>query len=54
MIAIYTRYEGCLICNALGPLLIVVRQQNLAQLLVSLYIGTTQSYTFLSLFNTAL
>jgi len=47
-------YEGRSICNVPDPVPIGVEQRNLAQLLVFLYIGTTQSYAFLPSFDTAL
>ena len=49
-----TNYEGHSISNAPHPLPIAVEQRNLAQLLVFLYIGTTQSYAFLPSFDAAL
>ena len=43
-INVLANYEGRSISNAPDPLPIAVEQRNLAQLLVFLYIGTTQSY----------
>ena len=50
----FPTYEGRSISNAPDPLPMAVEQRNLAQLSVFLYIGTTQSYAFLSSFDAAL